>query len=346
MEKGISTNNYNEMLREIIAEVKMTRIVIANRLSASVTQLYWSIGKRLASEKLEKGYGGKVVEQLSVDLKSEFPDTEGFSPRSLWDMKRFYEFYAKPDQILPQSVAVSENDILPQVVAVLPWGHNRLILSKIKDRQEAIYYAEASVKMGWTRNLLLNFIKADTYHNAIELPKLHNFETTLPEHLQEQADEILKSTYNLGFLGIKHQIKERELEQRLVEKIKHFLLELGDGFSFIGNQHRLTLGQKEYFVDLLFFNRKIKSLIAIDLKIGAFEPEFVGKMNHYLGLLDDQVKMSDENPSIGIILCAEKDHIEVEVALRDFRKPIGVAEYQTIFPEKEIKNLIDRELNR
>jgi len=344
MEKAIFTIKYNEMLREIIAEVKMTRVVIANRLSASVTKLYWNIGKRLSIEKLEKGYGGRVVEQLSADLKSEFPDTEGFSPRSLLDMKRLYEFYTEDYQISPQLVAEFDNNIPPQAVAVLPWGHNRLILSKIKDRQEALYYAEASVKMGWTRNLLLNFIKADTYHNAKELPKLHNFETTLPEHLQEQADEMLKATYDLGFLGIKHQIKERELERRLVEKIKLFLLELGDGFSFIGNQHRLTLGRKEYFVDLLFFNRKIKSLIAIDLKIGTFEPEFVGKMNHYLGLLDDQVKMSGENPSIGIILCAEKDHIDVEVALRDFHKPIGVAEYQTIFPEKEIKSLINREL--
>ena len=345
------------MLHEIIAEVKMTRVVIANRLCVSLSKLYWTIGKRLSSEKLEKGYGGKVVEQLSVDLKSEFPDTDGFSPRSLWDMKRFYDFYTDADQILPQAAAVSdqilsqpapipENQILPQAVAELPWGHNRLILSKIKDKQEALYYAEAAVKMGWTRNLLLNFIKADTYHNAKKLPKQHNFETTLPEHLQEQAVEILKSSYSLGFLGITQQIKERELERRLVEKIKLFLLELGDGFSFIGNQYRLVLNQKEYFVDMLFFNRKIKSLIAIDLKIGAFEPEFVGKMNHYLGLLDDQMKMPDENPSIGIILCAEKDHIEVEVALRDFHKPIGVAEYKTIFPEKEIKNMIIRELNK
>ncbi|MCL2598238.1 MAG: PDDEXK nuclease domain-containing protein [Paludibacter sp.] len=346
MEKGISTTKYNKMLHGIIAEVKMTRVIVANRLSATITQLYWNIGKRLSIEKLEKGYGGKVVEQLSVDLKSEFPDTEGFSPRSLWDMKRLYEFYTDDDQILPQSVAVSENNILPQSVAVLPWGHNRLILSKIKDRQEALYYAEAAVKMGWTRNLLFNFIKSDTYCNTKELPKLHNFETTLPEHLQEQADEMLKSTYDLGFLGIKHQIKERELERRLVEKIKLFLLELGDGFSFIGNQYRLTLNTKEYFVDLLFFNRKIKSLIAIDLKIGAFEPEFVGKMNHYLGLLDDQMRLLDENPSIGIILCAEKDHIEVEIALRDFHKPIGVAEYKTIFPEDKIKSLISRELNQ
>ena len=357
-EKDLYGINYDAMLREIIAEVKMTRVVIANRLSASLTQLYWNIGKRLAAEKLDKGYGGKVVEQLSVDLKSEFPDSEGFSPRSLWDMKRFYEFYTEDSQILPQPVAESknkklpqvvaesDNQILPQAVAVLPWGHNRLILSKIRNRKEPLYYAEAAIKMGWTRNLLLNFINADAYRNAKELPKLHNFETTLPEHLQEQATEMLKSTYNVGFLGIKHPIKERELERRLVEKIKLFLLELGDGFTFIGNQHRLTLNKKEYFVDLLFFNRKIKSLIAIDLKIGAFEPEFVGKMNHYLGLLDDQVKIADENPSIGIILCAEKDHIDVEVALRDFHKPIGVAEYKTIFPEKEIKSMIIRELNK
>jgi predicted nuclease of restriction endonuclease-like (RecB) superfamily len=345
MEKGISKNQYNEMLREIIAEVKMTRVVIANRLSASVSNLYWNIGKRLSSEKLEKGYGGKVVEQLSVDLKSEFPDSEGFSPRSLWDMKRFYEFYSNSNQILPQPVAVSDDKILPQVVAVLPWGHNRLILSKIKNMEEALYYAEAAVKMAWTRNLLHNFIKADTYHNVKKLPKLHNFESTLPEHLQEQADEILKGTYNLGFLGITHHVKELELERRLVEKIKLFLLELGEGFSYIGNQHRLLLNGKEFSVDLVFFNRKIKSLIAIDLKIGEFKPEYVGKMNHYLGLLDDQLKMSDENPSIGIILCAEKDHINVEVALRDFHKPIGVAEYKLIFPENEIKALIDRELN-
>ena len=334
------------MLREIILEVKMTRIVIANRLSASITQLYWNVGKHLSSGKIEKGYGGKVVEQLSVDLKIEFPDIEGFSTRSLWDMKRFYEFYTKDDQKLPQVVAVSDNNILPQFVAELPWGHNRLILSKIKHKQEAIYYAEAAVKMGWTRNVLLNFIKADSYHNAKELPKLHNFETTLPEHLRERADEILKNTYNLGFLGITHQIKERELERHLVEKIKFFLLELGEGFSFIGNQYRLVIHQKEYYVDLLFFNRKIKSLIAIDLKIGAFEPEYIGKMNHYLGLLDDQMKMPDENPSIGIVLCAEKDNIDVEIALRDFLKPIGVAEYKTIFPEKEIKSMISRELNQ
>ena len=173
MEKGISVNNYNAMLREIIADVKMTRVVIANRVCTSLTQLYWNIGKRLASEKLEKGYGGKVVEQLSVDLKSEFPDTDGFSPRSLWDMKRFYEFYtilpqvvAVSDQIMLKPAPVIEDQILPQPVAELPWGHNRLILSKIKDREEALYYAEAAVKLGWTRDLLLNFRELNNDNNA------------------------------------------------------------------------------------------------------------------------------------------------------------------------------------
>jgi predicted nuclease of restriction endonuclease-like (RecB) superfamily len=379
MENGISINNYNDMLRGIIAEVKMTRVVVANRLSVSLTQMYWNIGQRLSSGKLEKGYGGKVVEQLSVDLKSEFPDNEGFSPRSLWDMKRFYEFYTdaeimphvdvefedqKPpqgtsvaekqilpqrvaeleNQILPQAVAESENKILPRFVAVLPWGHNRLILSKVKDREEAPYYAAAAAKMCWTRDLLLNFIKADTYNSVKKLPKPNNFAATLPEHLQEQATEMLKSVYNLGFVEMQF-FRERANKRCIVEKIKLFLLELGDGFTFIGNQHRLFFNKKEYFIDLLFFNRKIRSLVAIDLKIGAFEPEYVGKMNHYLGLLDDQMKMKDENPSIGIILCAEKDHIDVEVALRDFHKPIGVAEYKTIFPEKEIRTIISRELN-
>ncbi|MDR1878186.1 MAG: PDDEXK nuclease domain-containing protein [Bacteroidales bacterium] len=324
--------NYANILRHIITEIKSTRIVVANRVNASVMQMYWNIGKKLSEENMKKGYGANVVKRLSVDLKNEFPDTNGFSPRNLWDMKRFYEFYC------------NEDEKLPQTVAVLPWGHHRLILSKIKIKEEALFYVASAIEMGWTRDVLLNFIKADTYKNAKILPKHHNFDKTLPEHLQIQANEILKSTYNLGFLGITQPIKERELEKRLTEKIKLFLLELGNGFTFIGNQYRLTFNQKEYFIDLLFFNRKLKSLVAIDLKIGGFEPEYIGKMNYYLGLLDDQMRMTDENPSIGIILCAEKDHVEVEIALRDMSKPIGIADYRLQFPTNELKELINREM--
>ena len=332
MSDKIAQNQYSEMLRHIIAEIKSTRVVLAQRVNSAMMQMYWNIGERLAVEKLEKGYGSNVVKRLSADLQQEFPDTTGFSPRNLWNMKIFYEFYALADEKVQRSVAL------------LPWRHNILIISKAKTLEEAKYYVNLSHENSLSRDVLLNFIKADSYKNAKVFPQHNNFALTLPEHLQEQATEILKSTYNLEMLGLKHPLKERELERRLVEKIKFFLLELGTGFTFIGNQYRLTHNDKDYFVDLLFFNRKLHTLVAIDLKVGEFEPEFVGKMNYYLGMLDDKMKQDDENPSIGIILCATRGKVDIELALRDFSKPIGVAEYMLQFPEKEIKELIKREV--
>jgi len=334
MQTEIDNNQYQNILKDVISEIKSTRYILATRINTSMMQMHWNIGKRLFEEGLDKRYGNNIVEKLSIDLKYEFPGTNGFSPRNLWDMKRFYEFYYQADEKLRHSVAV------------LPWKHNILIMTHSKSIKEAQFYVISAVEMGWTRDLLLNFIKADTYNHTKTLPKQHNFNTALPEHMQEQADEVLKSTYNLEFLGLSQPVKENELEKRLVEKIKLFLLELGQGFSFIGNQYRLTLGQKEYYIDLLFYNRKLKALVAIDLKIGSFEPEYIGKMNFYLGLLDDQTKMPDENASIGIILCASKDHVEVEVSLRDINKPIGIANYQLQFPEKQLKDLIIQEINK
>jgi predicted nuclease of restriction endonuclease-like (RecB) superfamily len=182
--------------------------------------------------------------------------------------------------------------------------------------------------MGWSRNILLNQIKAKAFKRQKQLPKQHNFKKALPTHLLKQADEMLKSNYNLDFLGINKPMHERQFENRLIEKLKHFILELGYGFSFVGNQYRIELNRKEYFIDLLFFHRKLRCLVGIDLKIGSFEPEFAGKMNFYLNLLDDHVRMKDENPSIGIILCAEKNSVEVDYALKGIDKPIAVAEYK------------------
>jgi len=332
MSNKIDHHQYSDILRYIITEIKSTRVTLAHRVNSTMMQMYWNIGKRLSLEKLEKGYGSGVVRRLSADLQQEFPDTTGFSPRNLWNMKNFYEFYALA------------NEKVQQVAALLPWMHNVLIITKVKSLEEAAYYLKQAHENSLSRNVLLNFIKADSYRNTQILPKHSNFAPTLPEDLQEQATEILKSTYNLEILGLKHPLKERELELRLVQKIKFFLLELGSGFTFIGNQHRLTHNDRESFVDLLFFNRKVHSLVAIDLKVCEFEPEFVGKMNYYLGLLDDKMKQEDENPSIGIILCASKGKVDIELALRDFNKPIGVAEYQLHFPEKEIKDLIIREI--
>ncbi|MCL2510750.1 MAG: PDDEXK nuclease domain-containing protein [Bacteroidales bacterium] len=326
-------NQYGEMLRYIITEIKSTRVTIAHRINSAMMQMYWNIGKRLSVEKLEKGYGSSVVKRLSADLQQEFPATTGFSPRNLWDMKKFYEFYVLADVKLRQ------------LVAVLPWKHNLLIMSSANSLDEAEYYVELTHENSMSRNVLLNFIKADSYKNAKILPKHNNFSLTLPENLQKYANDILKSTYNLEMLELKQPIKERELERSLVEKIKLFLLELGTGFTFVGNQYRLTHNDEEYYVDLLFFNRKIHSLVAIELKVGTFKPEYIGKMNYYLGLLDLQMKQEDENPSIGIILCADKGKVDIELALRDFNKPIGVAEYQLQFPEKEIRELIQKEIS-
>ncbi|MDR1268161.1 MAG: PDDEXK nuclease domain-containing protein [Planctomycetaceae bacterium] len=332
MSTELKHEQYGEMLRQIITEIKTTRVIVAHKVNSAMMQMYWNIGKRLADEKLEKGYGSNVVKRLSSDLQQEFPDTTGFSPRNLWDMKKFYEFYSLADEKLRQ------------LVALLPWKHNLLIMGKAKSLAEAKYYVELTHENSLSRNMLLNFIKADSYRHKILESKTHNFALTLPENLQEQADEILKSTYNLEMLGLKHPVKERELERSLVEKIKYFLLELGAGFTFVGNQYRLTHNDEEYFIDLLFFNRRIHSLVAIELKVGTFKPEYIGKMNYYLGLLDLQMKQDDENPSIGIILCADKGKVDIELALRDFKKPIGIAEYMLNFPENEIKELINNEI--
>ncbi len=224
-------------------------------------------------------------------------------------------------------IEYQSNETLQQLAFQIPWGQNILILTKIKDEQHRHYYLSKTIEAAWSRNTLLNQIKAEAHTRQSLLPKQHNFKNTLPAHLTEQAMEILKSDYNLEFLGIAQPLLERQLENRLVENIKDFILELGYGFSYIGNQYRLSLNDKEYFVDLLFFQRKLKCLVAIDLKIGSFEPEFAGKMNFYLNLLNKQVKLPDENPSIGIILCAEKNSIEVEYALSGMSNPIGVAEY-------------------
>ncbi len=323
--------NYFEILQQAVAEIRTAKITIARQVNNAANSVYWNLGKLLSERKIEKGHGAGVVNRLSVDLKSEFPDM-GLSPRNLWNMKRFYERYVQAEAKLLRAVAV------------LPWGHNLLLLDKIDKDDEALFYAEKTFALGWSRDILLNYLKADAYDAEKNLPKTHNFKETLPEILAEQANDMLKSSYNLGFLGLTQSVRETELEQRLVEKIKHFVLELGKGFTFIGNQHKVEFNQKEYFVDILMYHRNLRCLVALELKIGGFKPEYVGKMNFYLGLLDKLEKQPEENPSIGILLCADKDHLDVEIALQDVHKPIGVAEYKLLLPTKELERMIINEL--
>lgn len=329
---NINDADYSAILHQAISQIKTARTLVAKQLSSAANSVYWNLGKLLFEKQLEEGYGSGVVKQLSIDLKNEFPDM-GLSPRNLWNMKRFYERYYQAGTKLLQAVAV------------LPWGHNLLLLDKVQSLSAVEFYANEAAAKGWSRDLLLNAIKMDSYSRATNEPKANNFSNTLPEIHAGYANEVFKSAYNLGFLGITEPIKELELENRLIAKIRAFVLELGKGFSFIGNQYRLEYNHKEYFVDMLFFHRGLQSLVAIELKIGSFKAEYAGKMNLYLSLLDKLEKGENENPSIGIILCADKDHLDVEIALQDINKPIGVAEYQLLLPKAELQALVLNELN-
>lgn len=311
----MENENYQQFLARIKVTIQTNRNQAIRQLSRSLIHTYWEIGEQIVKNQKQYGWGKSIVEQLSKDLQKEFPGRTGYSTRNLWDMRRFYLTYHK----FPN---------LRQPVAEIPWGHHLVIIQKTKSIEEKMYYLNATAQMAWSRDVLLNQIKAKAYERHSILPKQNNFNQTLPTHLAEQANETIKSAYSLEFLGIQQPMLEAELEERLIQNLQAFLLELGYGFSFIGKQYHVHLGDKYYRIDLLFFHRKLHCLIAFDLKIGAFKPEYAGKMNFYLELLDEKVRLPEENPSIGIVLCAEKDHLEVEYALRSSGKPIGVAEYQ------------------
>ena len=299
----IQESEYDAILRQAVAVIDRTRVMVATTISSAIGTAHWEIGKLLHDKKLESKHGSGVVNRLSYDLKQRYPQM-GVSPRNLWDMKKFYERFCESEPKLRQAVAV------------LPWGHTLTLMRNI------------SMQM----------------HKRKNEPSDNNFEQTLPATQAMFANEVFRSGYNLGFLGVKDPILETELEARLVEKVKQFLLELGKGFTYIGNQHVLEYNGKRSKVDMLFFHRGLHCLVAIDLKIGEFRPEYAGKMNYYLSLLDRLERREDENRSIGIILCAEKDRVEVELALEDMGKPIGVADYQLIVPQEELKKVVAEEV--
>ncbi len=358
-DKLIPSPDYAAWLREVKSRILSARISAARAVNRELILLYWDIGRGIVEKQEDLGWGKAVVETLSRDLKIEFPQMTGFSSDNLWRMRQFYSGYSSHEflsqaskglkhlkiaEFLEQTVpelrdriagevlehAVPENlaQVVRDLVSLVPWGHHVEIMKKVTKPVERLYYLRATAQFGWTRNVLLNQIKAEAYEHGLAEGKLHNFPAALPEHLAEQAEEALKSSYHLEFLGISHEVKERELESRLIEQLQDFILELGYGFCFVGRQHRLTLGDKEYFIDLLFYHRFLKSLVAFELKAGPFKPEYAGKMDFYLNVLNEKERAKDDNPSIGIILCAEKDNLEVEFALKSKTNPIGVAEYQ------------------
>lgn len=335
METIVRINNeseYNEILRQAVSVIENARVNAARAIVGTSNEMHWRIGQLLYERKLDSSHGAGVVKRLSSDLKAAYPKM-GMSVSNLWNMKRLYvRFHNSASK-------------LQQAVVVLPWGHINHLITKFGDDDNAIlYYAERTIQKGWSRALLINAVKLEMHKHQPEANVSNNFAVALPEAQAVYANEVFKDSYCMGFLGVTEPLLELELERRLVEKVKQFLLELGQGFTYIGNQHVLSYNGKDYKVDMLFFHRGLRSLVAVDLKISEFMPEYISKMNLYLSLLDRLERGKDENPSIGIILCAEKDNVEVELALEGFIKPIGVAEYKLIIPQKELKQLITDEI--
>ena len=333
LSENYKEEDYQDLLHETIAVIESSRVQIAKQINTTIISSHWEIGRLLEERKLDSKHGDSVVKRLSADLKAKYPNM-GLSPRNLWNMKRFYLRYYQEDIKVQRSVAL------------LPWRHNLLLLGHDLSSEHVIFYANEILNKGWSKDMLYLALKSE-YHLSLQASeRSNNFALTMSNGNAEYANEIFRSRYHLGFIDAVEPLKELDLERHLVNKITSFIMELGNGFSFIGNQHTLSFNNKEYHVDLLFFHRRLRSMVAIELKIGEFKPEYVGKMNFYLSLLDKLEKAPDENPSIGIILCANKEHLEVELALQDINKPIGVAEYQYLLPTNKLKEMITNEMKK
>ena len=302
------------LLADLKARVRSAQLKAAVSVNRELILLYWHIGREILRCQHEQGWGAKVVDRLSIDLRIEFPDLGGFSTRNLLRMRAFADAY--PDAA-----------IVPQLVAHIPWGHNVLLLERVKDPASREWYARKTIEHGWSRSVLTVQIESRLRERSGKA--ITNFDRTLPPEQSDLAREVLKDPYTFDFLTLADDAIERDLERGLTEHIEKFLLELGVGFAFVGRQVRLDIGDDEFSIDLLFYHLRLRCYVVIDLKMKRFRPEDAGKMNFYLSAVDDLLRHPDDRPSIGLLLCKDKHRVTVEYALRDIAKPIGVAEWQT-----------------
>jgi predicted nuclease of restriction endonuclease-like (RecB) superfamily len=305
---------YGGLLAEVKQRIRSAQYAALKAVNKELIALYWDIGRLIIERQQGESWGKSIVEQLAKDLRAEFPGISGFSARNIWRMRDFYLSYHADEKLTP-------------LVAEISWSHNLVIMQKCKDDLAREFYIRMTRKYGWTKNVLVHQIENQTYEKT--LLNQTNFEVAVAEEYRNQAKLAVRDDYVFDFLELGEEHSERELETAILAKVQPFLQEMGGVFSFVNNQHRLEVGNREYFIDLLLYHRALRCLVAIDLKIGEFEPEYVGKMQFYLAVLDDKMRLPHENPAIGIILCKSKDKTTVEYALKDATKPIGVATYST-----------------
>lgn len=313
MKNNLQNKEFKNFVTTIKEKILSSQYEALRSVNKELINLYWDIGKSIVVKQEEYGWGKSVVKNLSDELRNEFVGMKGFSMQNLWNMRQFYLEY-------------SQNEKLQTLSREIGWSHNVLIFQKSKDRLEREFYILMTKKFGWTYRVLDNQIDNQSYEKY--LLNQTNFDSTMIEKYKHQAKLAVKDEYNFYFLELGDQHSERNLEIGLINKIREFLAQMGSDFTFVGNQYKLEIDDEEYFIDLLLYHRKLKSLIAIELKIGKFKPEYAGKMNFYLSALNDTIKLEDENPSIGIIICQEKKRTTVEYALKDSTQPIGIATYK------------------
>jgi predicted nuclease of restriction endonuclease-like (RecB) superfamily len=320
-------NSYKEWLESLKKKIQSAQLKAAIAVNSQLLQLYWELGRDIVHKQNQAKWGDAVLEQLSLDLRLSFPEITGFSKRNLYAIRQWYLFYSQ------------KFEFVPQPVAQIPWGHNRLIISKVKDVDTAIFYAIETTKQGWSRDQLEVQVKSGYFNAASNA--ISNFSVTLPQAQSQLVKETIRNPYNFDFLGLENDALEKEIESGLVKHITRFLIELGKGFSFVGSQYPIQISETEYYIDLLFYHLHLRCFVVIELKAGKFKPEYAGKLNFYLSAVDSLLKHPTDQPSIGLILCKTKDKIEAEYALRDIQKPIGISEYMlTQALPRELENVL------
>jgi len=308
----INDNQYLNVIENIKTEIKNSKLKAMISVNHELVMLYYNIGLIINKHKT---WGNKFIENLARDIKLEFPDSTGYSVRNLKYMSKFAAEY--PDREFVQTVS-----------AQIPWSHNCVIMDKIKDFETRIWYIKKTIENGWSHNVLIHQIESGLYQRQVMSEKISNFEKKLPKPQSELALETMKDPYIFDFIPFKEDMIERDIENALVKDITSLLLELGTGFAFVGNQYHLNVGGEDFYLDLLFYNLNLRCYIVIELKTGNFKPEYAGKLNFYLSAVDEMLKKEEDNPSIGLLLCKNKNNIIAEYSLRDMSKPIGISEYK------------------
>ncbi|MCL1867925.1 MAG: PDDEXK nuclease domain-containing protein [Paludibacter sp.] len=366
----LKTADFKQWIIDLKLRIRQSQIKAAIKVNAEMLRLYWDLGRDIVVRQMDSSWGSGFFEQLSRELKAEFPDMKGFSERNLFNMKQFYLFYNQDNTISQQVVAELDNIISQQLVAKknsqihlhftdefekhpiaqIPWGHHIQIFTKCKSVEEALFYVQKTIKNGWSRSMLMNFMETDLYSSQAKA--LNNFDRLLPDLQSDLAKEVLKDPYNFDFLMLTENYKEKELEDALIANITKFLLELGHGFAYLGKQYPIKIGNRERNIDLLFYHLDLRCYVVIELKTKEFEPEHTGKLGYYIAAVNNQMKKEIDNPTVGLLICKTKNNIDVQYSLESMNQPIGISQYtlSKLVPDNFKSSLpsiedIERELN-